>query len=334
MIYYKQAITDISQSKISQLYLLFGEELLLADELIRKIKTGFLEEPESELNYFSRYATETGIDEIIALSSGMGLFSDKKLLILKEADVLKTTEVDKLLKIVSKPIPDICLVLQTNKTNIKQTRLKKISDYFTMVNLVPLNVNDLKDFIKNEFSKYQKDVTREAMDLLIFLVGTQLTDIIIQVRNIADFFNQQKLIEVDHIEKIVSVYATHDVFELCRELGNENFERSSFILVNLIESGISPSYILSQILRHFTLIWQILGYRRVNIVQPQKLATSLNVYYKYIDEYIQQSKKWEFYRLIKVMEYISDADREIKNNNLESKLILDILNFKIINSKY
>ena len=35
---------------------------------------------------------------------------------------------------------------------------------------------------------------REAMDLLIFLVGTQLADIIIQVRNISDFFNQQKFI--------------------------------------------------------------------------------------------------------------------------------------------
>lgn len=334
MIYYKQAISDISQSKISQLYLLFGEELLLADELIKKIIHGYLAEPESELNYFSRYATETGIDEIIALSSGMGLFSDKKLLILKEADVLKTAEVDKLTKIVSKPMPDICLVLQTNKTNINQTRLKKISDYFTMVNLAPLNVSDLKGFIKNEFAKYQKEVTREAMDLLIFLVGTQLADIIIQVRNLSDFFNQLKLIEVDHVEKLVSVYATHDVFELCRELGNENLQRASFILVNLIESGVSPSYILSQILRHFTLIWQILGYRRVNIVQPQKLATSLNVYHKYMDEYIQQSKKWEFYRLTKVMEYISDADRKIKNNNLESKLILDILNFRIINSKY
>ena len=263
----------------------------------------------------------------------MSLFSEKKLLILKEADALKTTEVEKLAKTLNKPIPDICLVLHTSKTNIKQTRLKKISDYFTLVNLIPLSFKDLKGFVKTEFSKYQKEISEEAMELLLFMVGTQLTDIIIQVRNISNYFVNKQLIEIEQIEKIVSVYATHDVFELCRELGNSNFQRTSFILSNLIESGVSPSYILSQILRHFTLIWQIVGYRRVNIIQPQKLATRLHVYHKYINEYIQQSKKWEFYQLSKIMEYITEADREIKNNNLESKLILDILNFRIINSK-
>jgi DNA polymerase-3 subunit delta len=333
MIFYNQAISDIKQSKISQRYLLFGEEVLLADELIKKIKTGYLKQPESELNYFTRYATESAIDDIITLSAGMGLFAEKKLLILKEADALKTAEVEKLAKILNKPVPDICLILQTNKTNIKQTRLKKISDYFTLVNLIPLSYKDLKDFVKSEFSKHLKEITAEATDLLLFMVGTQLTDIIIQVRNIANYFIDKQLIDIEQIEKIASVYATHDVFELCRELGNSNFQRTSFILTNLIESGVSPSYILSQILRHFTLIWQIVGYRRVNIIQPQKLATRLHVYHKYIDEYIQQSKKWEFYRLIKIMEYITEADREIKNNNLKSQLILDILNFRIINSK-
>jgi len=333
MIFYNQAISDINQSKISPRYLLFGEEMLLADELIKKIKTGYLGQPESELNYFSRYATESAIDEIIVLSAGMGLFSEKKLLILKEADALKTAEVEKLANTLNKPKPDICLILHTSKTNINQTRLKKISDFFTLVNLIPLSFKDLKGFVKTEFLKYQKEITEEAIDLLLFMVGTQLADLIIQVRNISNYFIDKPTIDIEQIEKIVSVYATHDVFELCHELGNCNFQRTSFILSNLIGSGVSPSYILSQILRHFTLIWQIVGYRRANMIQPQKLATRLHVYHKYIDEYIQQSKKWEFYRLSKIMEYITEADREIKNNNLEPQLILDILNFRIINSK-
>jgi hypothetical protein len=33
------------------------------------------------------------------------------------------------------------------------------------------------------------------------------------------------------------------------------------------------------------------------------------------------------------MNYIIEADKEIKNNNLEAQLILDILTYKIIHSK-
>ena len=333
MIFYNQAVQNINQSNIASLYLLFGEEQLLADELVKKIKLKFLTKAESELNLFVRYATENGLDEIITLSSGMGLFSEKKLLILKEADALKTAEIERLEKVLSKPLPEICLILQTGKSNLNQTRLKKISEKFETVNLLPLKERELLGFVNSEFRKYNKTITREAASLLLFMVGNQLADIISQVRNVAGFSGEQAVVDVKQVEEVAGVYATHDVFELCKEIGNENYRQVSLILLNLIESGVSASYILAQILRHFNILWQISGYKRINFQQPQKLAGKLNIYYKYIDEYMQQSPRWTAARLKRVMNYIREADREIKNNNLEAQLILDLLTYKIIHSK-
>ena len=254
-------------------------------------------------------------------------------MILKEADALKVAEVDRLAKVLSKPLPEICLILQTGKSNLNQTRLKKISEKFETVNLLPLKEQELVGFINSEFRKYNKTVTREAASLLLFMVGNQLADIISQVRNVASFSGEQEAVDVEQVEQVAGVYATHDVFELCREIGNENYRQVSLILLNLIESGVSASYILAQILRHFNILWQISGYKRISLQHPQKLAGKLNIYYKYIDEYMQQSPRWTAARLKKVMNYITEADREIKNNNLEAQLILDILTYKIIHSK-
>ena len=330
MIYYQQALREIQNGQIQPFYLLFGEEHLLAENLIKKIKTAFLTETEPELNYFVRYATEGTADEIIALSAGMGLFSQKKLLILKEADALKQKELERLSKLFKQPQDDIRLVIQTSIPSLYQSRLKKIETLVTVVNLLPLKPDELKNFVSEEFQKFGKQVNSEAIEMLIFKVGNQLSDLMLQIGHVCDYFGEVSLIDIKHIEQVVGIYATQDVFELSRLIGNKEYQKASAVLTNLIGSGISSQYILSQLLRHFIALWRIHGYLRAGISRTDSLANKLKIYYKYVDEYKEQAKNWETSRLLRVFQFIKEADRELKNNTLEPQIILDMLNYRII----
>lgn len=332
MMYYSQAVKEIDQGHIEPAYLLFGEEQLLADDLIKRIKLKYLTKPESELNFFLRYGNEECMDEVISLSAGRGLFSARKLIILKEADSLRQEQVERLLNLLRKPHEDICFILHAVIPNLYQSQLKKIEAIVTSVNLLPLRADELKNFIVEEFKKYTQSIQPEAVELLLFMVGNQLADLIMQIQQVAQLVNPHSVIDTDTIQNIVGSYANQNIFEYTRLLGNRELKKAQFVLTNLIESGQNPQQIIFQIIRHFTILWKIKGLNRVGKNQPAQLTKELKGFPKYINEYMEQSKKWRAADLQKIFTYITEADRNLKNNSLEPQIILDILSYKIINS--
>ncbi|OGB63793.1 MAG: DNA polymerase III subunit delta [Caldithrix sp. RBG_13_44_9] len=332
MIYYQQALKEIEQSDIKRSYLFFGEEQLLADDLIKRIKIKYLTKQESELNYFVRYGNERNVDDVIALAAGKGLFSDKKLIVLKEADSIRQDELDRLIKLLGKPPDFVCLILHTAISSLYQSRLKKIEDLVTCVNLLPLRPDELKSFVNEEFRKLNKQIEPDAVEILLFMVGNQLTDLSMQIQNVAQNFSEDKSIDAAAIQLLVGIYANQDVFEYTRLLGNEEYRKAELVLSNLLESGQSPQQIISQVIRHFIMLWKIKGLNRAGVTRADRLAEELKVYQKYISEYSEQSKNWKSPRLHKVFQHLFQADRELKNNSLEPQIVLDMLSFKIINS--
>lgn len=330
-LYYQQAIRKIEREGVEPLYLLFGEEYLLGDNLIKHIQKHFLQKVEPELNYFVRYATEGGFDAVLSLCAGMALFTEKKLIILKEAQSLKQKDIERLVKFLKRKLRDICLILYADVTSLNKMRLKNVESVATPVNLLPLRTSELKNFIQTEFNKYEKEITQEAIEMLIFMVGTQLADLLVQINNVSQYFTDDKKIDIPHIEQIASVYVTQNVFELNRLIGNRETEKAIFVLHNLLDSGISPQMIISQLLRHFSLIWKIQGLRRSGIKNAETLARELKIYSRYFQEYDEQSRSWKTSSIMKVLKALHDTDRNLKESNVNPKIALDILCQRVIN---
>ncbi|OPX33780.1 DNA polymerase III subunit delta [candidate division KSB1 bacterium 4484_188] len=329
--YYQQILREIKEKGVSKAYLLFGEESLLAENVLHLIREKFLGKADPEMNYFVRYATETGIDAIIPLGSGGGLFSDKKLIVLKEVHVLKKAEMERLKKFIATLTPETCLVLMSSVASTYQTRLKLIEPVVTAVNLLPLRENELSRFVTGEFRKLGKEITPAAVETLLFMVGSQMSDLISQINHITQYFTDKETIEPEDIEQVASVYVTQDVFELCRLIGNKDFEKALFTLHNLLDSGVSPQQITAQLLRHFSLLWQIRGYHKSGIHNRDRIARELRIYSKYFPEYQAQSQKWDSLHLRRALGKLHRADRQLKDGSTSPKIMLDILSYELIN---
>jgi DNA polymerase-3 subunit delta len=330
--YYQQAIKEVEGGTIRSAYLLFGEEYLLAENLINKIEEVFLKKVEPELNFFIRYAGEEGADKVISLGSGSGLFSEKKLILLREAHSLKQSEVDRLIKFIEKISADICLILHSGNPTLYQAKLSQLENFVTTVNLLPLRAGELNHFVKSEFGKVQKEITDQALDLLLFYVGSQLSDLTRQVDNISQYFADKKTIDVQDVEQVAAIYVTQDIFEYIRQLVSGNFEKSILILSNLLDSGTSPQYVISQLFRHFTILWRIKGYHRSGIRNPDKISRELKIYSKYYREYEVQSNLWKYSGILSVMNFLSQTDIALRNSTADPKIILDMLSRQILNS--
>jgi DNA polymerase-3 subunit delta len=331
--YYQQAIKEIEGGIVRPAYLLFGEEYLLAEKLINKIKEVFLKKVEPELNYFIRYAGEEGTDKVISLGAGSGLFSEKKLILFREVHSLKQSEVERLIKFIEKMSADICLILHSSNPSLYQTKLSQLDNFLATVNLLPLRAEELNQFVRSEFRKAEKEITDEALDLLLFYVGSQLSDLTQQIDNINQYFADKKTIDVQEVEQVAAVYVTQDIFEYNRQLVSGNFDKSILILSNLLDSGTSPQYVVSQLFRHFTILLQIKGYHRSGIRNPDKISQELKIYSKYYREYEAQSNLWKYSSILSVMTFLSQTDIDLRNSTADPKIILDMLSRQILNSK-
>jgi DNA polymerase III delta subunit len=176
-----------------------------------------------------------------------------------------------------------------------------------------------------------KDITPTAVQLLIFFVGTQLSDLIGQIKIITNNYSDQNLIDTTEVEQVTSIYLSQDIFEFANCLGRKRLDKSIFIIHNLLKGGVSPQQIISQLLRHFSILWQIKGYHRKGIRSNSIISKELKIYAKYFDEYAEQSIKWHSESLKKVFGILCSIDKENRDTGIRPEISLDILSRQIIN---
>ncbi len=331
-LYYSQAVQEFRQKRFDPAYLIYGEEIYLTDKLLQLLKENYLEHPEPEMNLFVRYASEEGADAVISLGSGMGLFATRKLIILKEAALLNTEQLKRIQRFLHQSNPDILLVLQANMATLYQTRLKKLEGELTTIQVLPLKPAELHQFLKEEFARYGKKLTEPAAELLLFMVGNQLADLMTQINHLVQYYSEQEIIDVPQVEAVASIYVTQDVFEFVRYLASRELDKAIFVLHNLLDSGVAPQQIFYHIHRHFTILWRIHGYFRSGIRQRETIGRELNIFSRYVQEYLDQSRKWSWKSLTKIQKLLKNADNQLKDNQISSKIVLDMLSYQIINS--
>ncbi len=332
-LYYRQAAAAIRNGELAPAYFLYGEEVYLIDALITAISKKFLGKIDKEMNYYIRYAQDASLDDILALLAGGGLFSDKKMVVLKDYQNMRNPNPEKLIKYLKKPDHNNCLVIVAGVDNISQAKYKNIAQQSVTVNLLPLRENELNEFVRSEFEKYDKSVSRDAINTILYLVGEKINDLRTEIAQVANFFKDKKEIGPGEIEKVVGVYVNQNVFELTQAIARKQMDRSLFILKNLLEKGESPGTIQFLLLRHIMMLWKIRGFYQSGIREERKIQEKLKIYPRQFKEYIRELSNWQLKHLNKAIQLIHESDKALKSGNAKPEIIMDLLLMKLIELK-
>ncbi len=333
MQYYKQAVSEITAGKFYSAYFIFGEETFLIDDLVERIGIGFLGEPQKEMNFYIRYAPDTVLEEILALASGGGLFSAKKVIIYKSFQNLRNPNLKSLTTYLANPNPDICLVIvaQTDSTN--KSKFKTLRSLMVSINVLPLREADLTSFIQKEFKTYKKRISSEAIQTLLYLVGDKIHELKTEILQVVNLYHDKKIIEAPDIESVVGIHVTQNIFELTRAIAQKQLEKSLFIMHNLLEKGENPGSIMFFLLRHINMLWKIRGFYQSGIKNDKMIQERLKIYARQFSAYQRELPHWKASQLYNAIEVLNESDREIKSNLMTPRLVLDRLVFRLVNVK-
>lgn len=323
----------IEKGDVKPAYFFYGSEAYLMDSIISQIGSKFLGEPQKEINYFLRYAPDASIDEILSLCSGSGLFSTRKLVVYKDFQNLRNPNIKKMGKYLEKANPDICLVIVARTDQIKFSKYEPLRSAMTFVNVQPLHEKDLAAFVKKEFEENKKRITDEGIESLLFLVGNQIHDLKTEIAQVCNFYQDKNEIDGTDIEEIVGVFVNQNIFDYIKAIAKKDLSRALFILHNLLEQGENPFSFIALLLRHVSVLWKIYGMYKSGIKNDFEIGKKLGIYSRHFAEYKGQLAGWNEQQLKLAMHLIEECDRNLKSTQMRPDLILDILSYKMVNSK-
>ena len=230
---YNQIIQNLKEENFSKIYLLMGEETFFIKKISQFFETNFIEDHNKSFNQEILYGRDTNIENIISSCKSFPMMSDKKLIIIKEAqelDIFKRNNEKKnelLINYLSNINPSTTLIICLNNKKLdKRSKLYKsfnesscILDSSSKENKI--YENQLPKWIESEVMKKKYSISNDALLILTENIGNDLEKIDNALNKVYSNI-KSKNISKDDILNLVGINREYNLFEFQDSLIDRN----------------------------------------------------------------------------------------------------------------
>jgi DNA polymerase III subunit delta len=207
-------IANWKKKDFKPVYWLEGDEDYFIDEIIEYAEKKILSQAEAEFNQSVFYGKDANWADIVNACRRYPMFSEKQVVLLKEAQQMK--DIEKLEAYIENPLPSTILVVsykgKTLDGRLKFAKtIKKKGELFLSKkmyeNQLPVWVNDYLQ--SNGFQ-----IKPKALNLLVDHIGNDLSRIVNEIDKLSLNIGAEKNITEDDIEKFIGISKEYNIFEL------------------------------------------------------------------------------------------------------------------------
>ena len=318
---------ELKENKLNSLYLLYGEELFLLENSLRKIKSLFGEVVKG-INFIS--IDETNISELISDIETPAFGYEKKLILVKNTGLLKkegkrkNLEICKLKEKVNEYInknietinKSIVLVFVEEDADIKQELYKTIDKLGTVCKFDYQKPIQIEKRLKAICNGYKVEIDDSNVRYLIECCGTNMQDLINEIRKLIEYAGENGKIQKEDIDKLVIKKMESIIFELTDSLGKKNITNALEVLKNLIYAKEPIQKILITLYNHFKKIY----FTAIALKYNKDVISSLNLKPNQtflVNKYKTQARYFKEKELKEILQALRDLDYNYKNGLID-----------------
>lgn len=317
---------DLKNKELHSLYLLYGEETFLLETSLKKIKSNFGELIKG-INYIM--LDETNIQNIISDIETPAFGYEKKLIIAKNTNLFKkskktTTSKDnsfetKLASYISENIETLksSVVLVFVEEAIEKNKLvEAIEKNGIVCNFEVLKPAQISKRLKAICNAYKVNITEQDLQLLIENCGTNMQDLINEIRKLIEYAGEGGTIDKVAIESLSIKQIDAIIFDLTDNLGKKDIKNAMEVLDGLVYNKEPIQKILITLYNHFKKLYIVKlseKYNR-NLVESMNLKPNqifLTTKYKKQAEYFKETE------LRNVLEELINLDENYKIGQID-----------------
>lgn len=321
-------LSKIKKEQFSPLYLLSGTESFYIDTILESLINKLVDETSKAFDFTQFYGKETNANEIIESIKRYPMLSKFNVVVVKEAQLLNSNDLDLLGSYAQNPMPESILIFcYKNKIFDKRKKLyKAIEQNGDLLTVKPLYESQLIPWIQNQAKSLKINISPLATELLATHVGSNLSRLYNELKKLSVLTSKDEIITEEHIEKHVGISKTFNSFELQKAIGLGNFSKAFQIIqyLNINAKEHPLVLILANLHNYFQKLLLIKG-----IGSDQKV---LGISPFFLNEFKIAAKRFDMRQIILAMEHLMEADlkcKGISSKNLKSKEILEELLLKL-----
>lgn len=323
---------SLKDNNLSSIYLLYGKETYLLENTLRKIKKVFGICKEG-LNYIK--IDNTNINSLIPELQTPAFGFDKKMIIVKDADVLKkqgkkknqalSDQVDKIASFIEQNfeyIKDQVILIFIEDEIEKNNLYKQIEKLGIICNFEQEKLPDLMKRIKYICNAYKVNIDNLALSYFIESCGTNLQDLINEIRKLIEYKGENGTITREDIDLLCIKQFDSVIFELTDNLGQKNVKKSLEVLKNLLYAKEPIQKILITLYNHFKKLYitKLCDKYKSDVVKNLNLKPNQTFL---VSKYKRQANYFSEQDLKKILLKFIELDEDYKIGNIDLNIGLE-----------
>lgn len=339
---YNQIIKNLSEDKFSKIYLLMGEETFFIKKICQFFENNFIEDHNKSFNQEIFYGRDISIENIISSCKSFPMMSNKKLVIIKEAqelDIFKRNNDKKnelLINYLSNVNPSTTLIFcLNNKTLDKRGKLFKsfnesscILDSSSKDNKI--YDNQLPKWIESEVYKKKYSISDDALLILTENIGNNLEKIDNALNKIYSNI-ESKNISKDDILNLVGINREYNLFEFQDSLIDRNSLKCGKIM-NYFTSNEKKFPLQQLIIYMYGFYSKLLVVKSKNLSNPDTISSEISVHPYVARSYARAMQNYSLNELFMIISFIKELDlvsKGLKQLKADNKALMGQIIYKL-----
>lgn len=319
---------QIKKGEISPLYLFYGKEDFLLDDLLQKIRQQLIGEEGQVFNYQVLEEEKNSFFELEEAINTLPFLGEKRLVIFKAVKLFsgEKKDGDQFFVKMVEDLPDFThLVIISPQVDKRKKAYQALLKNGQAIELSPLKPWEIEKFLLERVGLMGKSLNRQAMAYLLEMVGKDLRMLLNELEKAALYVGEKESITQTDLENILSKQGEQNIFRFIDALGNHNCEEALSLLHQLLKLGEPPVKVLYMITQQFRLIWQVKslaekGYDKGNIATK---IQQRNLYA--VEKALAKGQNFTWNQLGSILENLLEADHKLKSSGESPKLVLEML---------
>lgn len=321
---------ELKAGKLNSIYLLYGEELFLLENSLKRIKNIFGECIKG-INYIN--IDETNYTELIQDIETPAFGYEKKLIIARNTGLLKkdgkrkNVELEKsrekLIEYLNKNIDmikeSVVLVFVEENADNKKELYKVIDKNGVVCNFEYQKPIQLEKRIKAICNGYEVKIDDSTLRYFIECCGTNMQDLINEIRKLIEYAGKGGKILKEDIDELSIKKLESVIFDLTDSLGKKDTAKALQVLKNLIYAKEPLQKILITLYNHFKKIY----FTKLALKYGKDIISSLDLKPNQtflVNKYKQQAGYFTEYELKQILQKLRDLDYEYKNGLIDLQI--------------
>ena len=323
---YDEIIKDLKSNKYYPVYFLMGEEDYFIDDILDYISKNAIPEQDRDFNQTVVYGDDTSLGQIILDARRFPMMSERRLIIVREAQVIKGidggNESEKSsespwVSYIQNPIQSTVLVIvHRYKTIDKRKKLfKAIEKSGIVFESKRLYENKIPEWIISYVKSKGYDIQTAAAQILVAHLGNDLTKVVKGLSKLMTLLPQGTVIDSGHIQDNIGINKEYNIFELNKAIGARDVTKAFTIVAHFAKNQKDNpiQVIVTQLFSYFVkILYMHTSYKGFD---KNSLASALGINAYFLGEYQDAANNYSKERVERIISYLRHYDAYSKGVN-------------------